>query len=199
MLLINIAMIVGLVLVGLFSHSLSVLAAGGDFIADSLAIVLGILAVQLRDKHGKRQAPTFVALVNALLLLGITVLMLFQAGHRLSTQSPEVYGLPVLIVAAVSVVAMMTGALILGRGAGNEDLHMRSVFNDTISDGVSAAAVAVVGAIIFFTKGLYWLDAATAILISIVIGVGAIQLLGEVIDALRRGTPVGKKVTKRLQ
>jgi len=63
-------MIVGLVLVGLLSHSISVLAAGGDFVADSFALALGILAVYLRDRHGNMQAPTYVALVNGLLLLG---------------------------------------------------------------------------------------------------------------------------------
>jgi len=67
---INISMIVGLVLVGLLSHSISVLAAGGDFVADSFALALGILAVYLRDRHGNMQAPTYVALVNGLLLLG---------------------------------------------------------------------------------------------------------------------------------
>lgn len=190
LLLLNLAMIIGLVSIGLTARSLGVLAAGGDFIADSLAILLGLIAVHLRDKHSKHQAPTFVALINSLMLLSITVFVLIQALHRLFTHSPEVHGLPVLIVSAISTVVMFTGALILGKGAGNEDLHMRSVLLDTISDGVSAAAVAVVGAIMFFSRRLYWLDAVVAVGISLVIGVGAIRLLVDVAKALRSGQAI---------
>lgn len=38
----NLIMITGLVVVGFASHSLGVLAAGGDFAADSVAVLLGI-------------------------------------------------------------------------------------------------------------------------------------------------------------
>jgi cobalt-zinc-cadmium efflux system protein len=189
-LLLNVAMITGLVIVGLTSHSLGVLAAGGDFIADSTAIVLGLIAVHLRDKHGNHRAPTYVALINGLLLLTITILVLVQAIERLITQSPEVHGLPVLIVSLLSASAMVASVFILGRGSGNEDLHMRSVLLDTVSDGLAAAAVAVVGAIIFFVHGAYWLDSAVAVIISIFIGLGALKLLKDVATALHKGIPI---------
>ena len=178
-------MIAGLIIVGITAHSLGVLAAGGDFVADSLAIILGLVAVHLRDSHGKHQAPTYVALVNGSLLLIVTAIVLFQAISRLVNQNPEVHGFPVLIVSATSALVMVAGVLILGKGAGNEDLHMRSVLLDTISDGLAALAVALVGAIIFITKGNYWLDSAVAILVSLVILYGAIKLLKDVVTALR--------------
>lgn len=187
---INVTMITGLVLVGLFSHSISVLAAGGDFVADSMAIALGIMAIHLRDKRGKALAPTYVALVNGLLLLGVTIYVFFEAIGRLLHGNPEVHGLPVLIIAAISTLSMLASAYILGRGAGNEDLHMRSVLLDTISDGLSAAAVAVTGGVIYFAKGLYWLDSAVAILVGFVIAFGAIKLSKDVFKSLRSKRPV---------
>jgi cobalt-zinc-cadmium efflux system protein len=177
-------MITGLVVVGLTAHSLGVLAAGGDFVADSLAIALGLVAVHLRDRYGKKHAPTYVALVNGLLLAAVTLFVLFQGVERLITGSPEVHGLPVLIVSAITFSVMVAGVFILGKGAGSEDLHMRSVLLDTISDGLAAAAVAIVGAIIYFSHGLYWLDAVAAIIISVVIGCGAVRLLRDVYAAL---------------
>ncbi len=189
-LILNIVMIAGLLIVGLTSHSLGVLAAGGDFIADSFAIALGLMAVHMRDKHGKHQAPTYVALINGLLLLGITLFVLIQAIGRLLNHSPEVLGLPVLIISVISTLVMVAGVFILGRGSGNEDLHMRSVLLDTVSDGLAAAAVAIVGGIIFIAHGAYWLDAAVAVVISLVIGFGAIKLLKDVYIAL--GNAVAK-------
>jgi cobalt-zinc-cadmium efflux system protein len=187
LLVLNIAMITGLVAVGLTSHSLGVLAAGGDFIADSLAIVLGLIAVHLRDNKGKQKAPTYVALINGLLLLFITVVVMVQAAHRLATNTPVIHGLPVLIVSVISTFVMILGVFILGRGAGNEDLHMRSVLLDTISDGLAAASVAIVGGIIYFSKGLYWLDSVVALLIGAFIGYSAIKLLYDVSRSLRTG------------
>jgi cobalt-zinc-cadmium efflux system protein len=183
-------MITGLLIVGVFSHSISVLAAGGDFVADSLAIALGLVAIHLRDHHKQRQAPTYVALANGLLLLGITAYIVFEATTRLLTGNPEVHGSPVLIVSAISAAVMAISVFALGAGAGKEDLHMRSVLLDTFSDGVAALSVAVVGSVIYFSHGLYWLDSLVAIGIGVVIAIGAIGLLADVARSLRSGAPL---------
>lgn len=190
LLLLNIVMILGLVFVGLYSNSLSVLAAGGDFIADSLAIALGLFAVNRRDVHKDEKATTYVALINAAMLLIITLFVLVQAIIRLLNRSPEIQALPVLIVALLSAITMGVGIFILGRGAGNEDLHMRSVFLDTASDGLSAVGVAVIGLVILLTHGYYWLDSAAAIFISLIIGYGAVRLLIDVTKSFKTGQPV---------
>ncbi len=190
LLLLNIVMIFGLVTVGLYSNSLSVLAAGGDFIADSLAIALGLFAVHRRDVHKDEKATTYVALINASMLLAITAFVVVQAIHRLLNHSPEINALPVLVVALLSAMTMGIGILILGKGAGNEDLHMRSVFLDTASDGLSAIGVAVVGLVILITHRYYWLDSAAAIFISLIIGYGAVRLLIDVTKSFKSGQPV---------
>ncbi len=185
----NLLMIVGLVVVGFAARSLGVLAAGGDYVADSAAILLGIIAVRVRDRAGeKSQATTFAALVNASALVVVTVVVIVEAVRRLSGGAPTVDGLPVLIVSAVATLVMVSGALILGRGAGSEDLHMRSVLLDTVSDALTSAAVAVTGGVIYFAHGLYWLDPAVAIVIGLVVGFGALRLLRDVVRALRTQT-----------
>ncbi|MBC7581879.1 cation transporter [Aeromicrobium sp.] len=190
LLFINVLMITGLVLVGLYSNSLSVLAAGGDFIADSLAIALGLFAIHRRDNHGDEKVTTYVALVNAGMLVLITFYVPIQAVGRLMTKSPEIHAQPVFIVAILSAVAMALGVYVLGKGAGNEDLHMRSVFLDTASDGISALGVALVGIVIAITHNYYWLDSVAAILISLIIGYGAIKLLFDVVKSIRTGQPM---------
>ena len=138
-------MIAALVTVfGLTAHSLGVLAAGGDYAADSLAILLGILAVTIRDRAGQHStAPSIVAAINGTALLVVTLLVVLEAVRRLLHGTPQIHGLPVLVVSAVTTAAMVLGVLVLGREAGQEDLHMRSVLIDTVSDALTSAAVAV--------------------------------------------------------
>ncbi len=187
----NVLMIVALVVVGMTAHSLGVLAAGGDYVADALAIVAGIIAVSIRDRVGPHsKATTIVALINGGALLIVTVLVLGEAVRRLVHGTPAIHGLPVLIVSAITSAVMGLGALVLGRDAGREDLHMRSVLLDTVSDAATSAAVAVGGLIIFLVNGLYWVDSVLAIGIGLVVGAGVIRLLRDVVRALRTGRPV---------
>jgi cobalt-zinc-cadmium efflux system protein len=185
----NALMIVALVVVGFAAHSLGVLAAGGDYAADSAAILLGIIAVTVRERVGpESRAPTIVALINSAALLVVTVLVIVEAVWRLLHGTPEIHGLPVLITSGVAAIVMVIGALVLGRDAGSEDLHMRSVLLDTVADAVTSAAVAATGAVIFLVQGLYWLDSVMAVLVGLVIGTGASRLLIEVVRALRTGS-----------
>lgn len=187
----NAAMITGLVVVGILAHSLGVLAAGGDYIADSSAIVLGIVAVTIRARVGDHsQAPTIVAMINAGALLVVTVLVIVEAVRRLTGSTQHVDGLPVLFVSTIATVVMVIGVLVIGTDAAEEDLHMRSVLLDTAADALASAAVAVSGAVIYFTHGLYWLDPALAIVIGLIIGAGALHLLRDVVTALRTATPL---------
>ena len=186
-LLLNISMITGLIIVGLSSHSLGVLAAGGDYVADSAAILLGLLAIYLRDKkNGHPLATTIVAGINASLLLIVTILVITESIHRLNTHTPHIQGLPAMIISIVATIAMVIGALILAGDKNDKDLHIRSVMLDTMADGVSSAAVAVTGGIIFFTKRYFWLDSAAALIIGIVIGVTAIKLMRDVVKTMLR-------------
>ena len=188
-LLLNLAMIGGLVVVGLSSHSLGVLAAAGDYIADSAAIVLGLIAIYIsRHPHGYPKATAIVALINSVFLLGVTLFVIFGAIERLIGNTPEIEALPVIIVSVIGAIVMIAGIFILGNDDSEEDLHMRSVVLDTISDAVASAAVAVTGGIILATKGFYWLDSAVALIIGLVIGYQAVKLLKDVIKELREKT-----------
>ncbi|WP_426625908.1 cation diffusion facilitator family transporter [Leifsonia sp. McL0607] len=181
----NLAMIVGLVVAGLLAHSVSVLAAAGDTVADCFALVLGLIAIALRDRdpdHPHAQRPIAIAaLVNATLLLTIT----FETISRLRDGSPPVEGLPMVIVSVFTMVVMLAGAFVLGRSAAGEDLHMRSVLIDALADAAAAAAIALAGVIILVTNGLYWLDPVLALGVSVLIAIAATQLMVKAIAALR--------------
>jgi len=185
----NAALILGLVIVGVVANSVSVLAAAGDTIADCLALILGLIAIALRDRdpnHPHAHRPIAIAaLINATLLLVVTVAVVFEAVSRLREGSPPIEGLPVVIVALITLVVMLTGAFVLGFSAGNEDLHMRSVLLDALADAAIAAAIVIAGLIILATDGLYWLDPILALAVSALIAVAAVRLISKAIAALR--------------
>lgn len=189
MLALNAALILALVVVGLTAHSVSVLAAAGDTVGDCLGLALGLVAVTLRDRnpdHPRAQRPVAVAaLINACLLTLVTLSVVIESVSRLLAGSPAVSGLPVIVVSVITVLVMLAGAAVLGRGAAEEDLHMRSVLLDALADAGAAAGVAVAGAVILISGGLYWLDPVVAVAISAVIAVAAVRLMVKAIAGLR--------------
>jgi len=189
----NVAMVAGLVIVGLRAHSLGVLAAGGDTVADSAAILLGSLRwlSEIAALSGRRQPRWWPRSMRRRSRSPTSARdVILEAIRRLVTGTDPVQGLPVLVVSSIAAGVMVVGTVILGADAGSEDLHMRSVLLDTVSDAVTSAAVAGTGAIIYLTHGWFWLDPVISIVIGVVIGYGAVRLLGDVIAAVRTRTPL---------
>lgn len=189
-LLLNLALVTALVVVGLAAHSLAVLAAGADYLADAAAIGVSLLAIWLAARPGGYPNATNVAaLVNAGWLLILNIAITVAAIQHLAAGAHRVEGLPVLIVSAVAAAVMLAGALVLGGDADDEDdeedLNLKAVLLDTAADAAAAAGVAVSGAIILGAGGWYWLDPATALVIAVIVGYHAVKLTGKVTAALR--------------
>jgi cobalt-zinc-cadmium efflux system protein len=194
----NAVLIVGLIAVGLGAHSLGVLAAAGDYLADGAAIGLSLFTVRMsrraataKRSFGYHRTTILAAQVNASLIVAVTALVSVEAVRRLTGHVGEVDGLPVVIVSAVAAGVMIIGALLV---RGDDDLNMRAVLLDTASDAVAAAGVAVTGAIILVTGRFYWLDPAVALALAVFIGWRALRLLREVGDVLLESTPPGMDV-----
>lgn len=193
-LVLNLALIVGLVFAGLASHSVGVLAAAGDTLADSVALILGLIAVGIRDRHPDdpvaNRPIAIVALINAALLIAVTIGVGIEAVVRLRDGSPVVLGLPMAVVSLITLVVMITGALVLGLSSHREDIHMKSVFLDTLADAAAAGGVLIAGIIIWLAQGLYWLDPVVGLVLAAVIGFVAIRLARQAISALH-GADIG--------
>jgi cobalt-zinc-cadmium efflux system protein len=194
---INLVLIGVLAVVGWWANSLGVLAAAGDYLADSGAVVIALLAVWLASRPpsprrplGYARATTWAALVNALLLLGYEAVVVVQATRRLLEGAQEVDGLAVLVVSGSAAIAMVAAALVLrGDVEGDDDTegdraNMRAVMLDTVADAAAAAGVAVTGAVIAVTGGWYWLDPTVALAIAVVIGYHVVLLLRDVVASL---------------
>jgi Co/Zn/Cd efflux system component len=71
-LVLNLALVAGLVTVGVSAHSLAVLAEGSDYLLDAAGVGVALLAIRLSERPASRARPdgypnatSFAALVNA--------------------------------------------------------------------------------------------------------------------------------------
>jgi cobalt-zinc-cadmium efflux system protein len=181
-LLLNVAMVVALVAVGLAAHSLGVLAAGGDYVGDAAGVALSLGAMRMSRRRPR--ATSYAALANATFLLIVTGIVVVEGLKRLIVGPGHVDGLPVIIVSVIAVLVMSACALIIGT-VESDDVNMRSVMLDTLADAASSAGVALSGAIILAVNGAYWLDPAVALGIAVVIAYHAIKLIRDVLATLR--------------
>jgi cobalt-zinc-cadmium efflux system protein len=202
-LLLNLLLVAALVIVGVVAHSLGVLAAGVDYLADAAAIGVSLLAIWLTDRPKRQPArhwdPTHIAaLVNAGWLLALNIAVIVAAIRRLVLGTGEVHGLPVLIVSAAAAIVMLIGAVILRGDVGGDntdDLNVKAVLLDTVADAAAAGGVAVTGAIILATRGWYWLDPAVALTIAVMIGYHAVGLIRRILQRAKspdRNRPVAE-------
>jgi cobalt-zinc-cadmium efflux system protein len=194
----NLALVAALVEVGVGAHSLGVLAEGGDYLLDAVGAGVALLAIRraARLVRGGRPADAaattrIAALINCGWLLTLEVLVAGAAVDRLATRTPEVHGLPVLIVSGIAALAMTAAAAVL-RGDDDDgqerDLSVAAVLLDTVADAAAAAGVAVAGAIIWAVRGWYWLDPAVALAIAVLVACQAVRLIRRV---LRSAPPAG--------
>ncbi|MGE5286585.1 MAG: cation diffusion facilitator family transporter [Micromonosporaceae bacterium] len=198
-LVLNIALVAGLVAVGVAAHSLAVFAEGGDYLLDSAGVGVALLAIRLSSRpasaarpRGYPHATKVAALVNGGWLLVLELLVAGSAAKRLITGAPEVHGLPVLVVSGAAALVMAAGALVLHAdtdeaedGAEGRDLSVAAVLLDTVADAAAAAGVAAAGGIIVATGGWYWLDPAVALAIAVVVAHQAFALIRKVLGRLR--------------
>jgi cobalt-zinc-cadmium efflux system protein len=202
-LLLDLLLVAVLLIVGIMAHSLSVLAAGVDYLADGAAIALSLFAIRLarrteRERSNRYPSPTHLAaLVNAGWLLILNVGIVVAAAQRLASGAAGVRGAPVLIVGAVAAVVMLIATVIVGAdvddGNGREDLNLKAVRLDIAADAAAAAGVAISGAVILVTGGWDWLDPAVALTIAAVVGYHAVNLIARVLITLRTpSTATGK-------
>ncbi len=192
----NLALVGGLAGAGLAAHSLAVWAEAVDYLADAAGVAVSLFAVYFanlvptpRRPHGYPNATRYAALVNAGWLFVLNLVVAGAAVDRLAGNSAHVHGLPVLVASSVAAVVMVATAFVLGGeaegegGDGDDEggtLNVRAVLLDTAADGAAAAGVAAAGGVIYATGGLFWIDPAVALAISVVVGYHAAQLLARI-------------------
>lgn len=178
---------------GLISNSLALLSDAGHVLADGVALLLSWYGVRQAERDpshrmtfGYHRVGVVIAIVNAVSIVAIAGVIIFEAYQRLQSQ-PEINSVLMLIVAIVGLSANIFVAVWLHADR-KENINVRSAFWHAAGDALASVGVIVGAAIIMFT-GLNWVDAAVSILISLIILASAWGIFREGMRILLEGAP----------
>lgn len=178
---------------GLLTHSLALLADAGHMLTDVAGLGLALLAIQFAERpatpertYGFYRVEILAALSNAVVLIGISMYILYEAYQRFRNP-PEVQSGAMLGVAAVGLVVNIVGIYLL-RAASEESLNMKGAYFEVMSDMLTSIGV-IAAAIIMLTTGWYYADPLISAGIGIFILPRTWLLLRDAVGVLLEGTP----------
>ena len=178
---------------GLLTHSLALLADAGHMLTDVAGLGLALLAIRFAERpatpertYGFYRVEILAALTNAVVLIGISLFVLYEAYERLRNP-PEVQSGAMLGVAAVGLVVNIAGIMILRAGS-KESLNMKGAYFEVLSDMLTSIGVIVAGVIMLLTNW-YYADPLISAGIGLFILPRTWLLLRDAVGVLLEGTP----------
>ena len=184
---------------GLMTNSLALLADAGHMLTDVAGLGLALFAIRFAEKpatpertYGYYRAEILAALANAVVLIGISLFILYEAWGRFRNP-PKVESRAMLAVAAIGLVINVVGMLILRKGS-TESLNMKGAYFEVLSDMLTSIGVLVAGGIML-TTGWYYADPLISAGIGLFILPRTWVLLRESVGVLLEGTPADVNLT----
>jgi len=178
---------------GLLTNSLALLADAGHMLTDVGGLGLAFLAISFAERpataertYGYYRVEILAALANAVVLIGISLFVLFEAYQRF-LNPPVVQSIGVLTIALVGLAVNIVGVFILRAGA-KESLNLKGAYFEVLSDMLASVGV-IIAAVIMITTGWYYADPLISAAIGLFIFPRTWALLRDAVGVLLEGTP----------
>ncbi len=190
--LLNAVITIAEILGGIFSGSLALISDAVHNLSDTVAIALSYFANRIarkpknaRKTYGYKRAEILSAFVNASVLLGISVMLIYEAVKRF--RSPEtINGTLMIVVASIGLAANFISVMLLEKDS-HESLNIRSSYLHLLSDTVSSVGV-LLGGVAINLWGIVWIDPVITVLISIYIVRETWQVIRTTVDILMQSS-----------
>lgn len=178
---------------GLLTNSLALLADAAHMLTDVGGLTLALLAIKFAERpatpertYGYYRVEILAALTNAVVLIGISLYILYEAYERVRNP-PEVQSGTMLIIAGIGLAINLAGVFILRAGS-KESLNMKGAYFEVLSDMLTSVGVIVAGTIML-TTGWYYADPIISAGIGLFIFPRTWALLKDAVGVLLEGTP----------
>lgn len=179
---------------GLISGSLALLADAGHMLTDAAALLFALIAVQFarrppnaRHTFGWLRLTTLAAFVNAIALVVITLLIVWEAFQRFQHPQP-IAGRTMMVIAVAGLVANILAFWILHRGSAEKNLNVRAAALHVLGDLLGSVG-AIVAALVIIYTGWTPIDPILSVLVSCLVLRSAWRLLKESVNELLEGAP----------
>ena len=178
---------------GILTKSLALLADAGHMLADVGGLALALVAIKFAERpptpertYGFHRVEILAALANAVLLIGISAFILYEAYERFRHPIPIVGG-AMFWVAIVGLLVNVSGMIIL-RGGSSKNLNVKGAYFEIVSDMLASIAV-IAAAIIIWTTGWTYADPILSAGIGLFILPRTWKFLQEILGVLLEGAP----------
>jgi cobalt-zinc-cadmium efflux system protein len=178
---------------GYLANSLALLSDAGHMLTDVAALALALFAIRFasrpatpRKTYGFYRLEILAALANGVTLIVLSLLICFEAYHRL--RHPEtVQGWTMIWISAGGLVVNLVSAWLLSRSH-HESLNVRGAFLHVLGDLLGSVAAIAAGVMIIW-RGWAWADPVFSVVISLLIIYSSWRLVADAVNVLLEGTP----------
>jgi len=192
---INVAMLVVEAVGGVLTGSLAVLADAGHLLSDVGSIGLALFAAALaarpaagRMTFGYQRSEILAALVNGLLLVGVSIAIAIAAVGRLGSP-PTIDGAGVLGLGVLGLIGNALAAFVLA-GGNRADVNLEGVLRHSAADALGSLGVIVAGVVVL-AGGPSAVDPLVSLLIAALILASSWRLIAEPVGVLMEAAPAG--------
>ena len=186
---------------GWLSGSLALLADAGHMLTDAGALLLSLLAIHFSQRkasphqtYGMIRLTTLAAFVNALALMVITVLIVWEAIIRFFAPAP-ISGWLMIAIAVAGLLANILCLFLLRQGDGEQNMNVRSAALHVMGDLLGSVG-AIIAALLIIWTGWTPFDPILSILVSLLIVSSAWKLLRQSLRELLESAPTEVDVDK---
>ena len=178
---------------GLVTGSLALLADAAHMLTDAGGLALALIAIRFAERpatpqktYGYVRLEILAALVNAVVLLLLTIFILYEAVDRFLNPPPILAG-PMLAVAVVGLAVNLASMKLLAAGS-SESLNVKGAYFEVMSDMLGSLGVIIAALVVMFT-GWRLADPIIGAGIGLFIVPRTWSLLKQAVHILMEGTP----------
>lgn len=179
---------------GFISNSLALVSDAIHMFTHSFALIVSLIAIILASKKapinktfGYYRAEVLAAFINGITIVLSIFWILYEAIQRFLNPS-EIDVKIAIIVAIIGLVVNIITGVILMQGD-KENVNLRSAFVHMLSDALSSVAI-IIGYIVISFTSWYFIDVILAVIVAIVIGKWAVDILKHSVNTLMESSPL---------
>jgi cobalt-zinc-cadmium efflux system protein len=179
---------------GFMSNSLALVSDAIHMFTHSFALLISLIAIIIASKtaplsktFGYYRAEVLAAFINGITIVLSIIWILYEAIDRFL--NPSIIDIKIaMIVAIIGLVVNIITGFILMQGD-RENVNLKSAFVHMLSDALSSVAI-IIGYIAIYYTSWYFIDIILAVIVAIVIGKWAIDVLKSSTNTLMESSPL---------